>query len=169
MPIQYTTVYQIAQLAPDWPFACIGLLPLIGGAVILWGKRRFKWTKPHWLFSVFLCVFGFIWVGGVGSSVLVADWNVFTAYQKGDYRTVEGIVDNFHPMPYEGHQDECFSVQDQRFCYSISRLHLVSTTPLRMVAPFVLVYPSELPIVTDVSYGSTSPKTRRSLQQSRQQ
>lgn len=118
MPIQYTTVYQIAQLAPDWPFACIGLLPLMGGAVILWGKRRFKWTKLHWLFAVFLCVFGFIWVGGVGRSVLVADWNAFTAYQKGDYRTVEGIAYNFNPMPYEGHQDECFSVQDQRFCYS---------------------------------------------------
>jgi len=27
--IQYTTVYWITQMAPDWPFACIGLLPLL--------------------------------------------------------------------------------------------------------------------------------------------
>jgi hypothetical protein len=40
------------------------------------------------------------------------------AYQNGYYQTVEGVVTDFHPMPYEGHQDECFSVQDQRFCYS---------------------------------------------------
>lgn len=118
MPIEYITAYQISQRLPDWPFASVGLLPLIGGAVILWGKRRFKWTKPHWLLAVFFCVFGVIWVGGVGSSVLVADWDAFAAYQKGNYRTVEGIVYNFRPMPYEGHQDECFSVQDQRFCYS---------------------------------------------------
>ena len=31
---------------------------------------------------------------------------------------VEGVVKNFRPMPYEGHQDECFSVQAQTFCYS---------------------------------------------------
>jgi len=118
MPIQYVTVYEIAQRTPDWPFACIGLVPLIAGAVIIWGKRRFKWTKPHWLFAAFCCVFGIIWVGGVGSSILSADWQAFTAYQKGEYRTVEGVVSDFHPMPYQGHQDECFSVQDQRFCYS---------------------------------------------------
>lgn len=118
MPTQYTTAYQIAQIASDWPFACVGLLPLVAGAVIIWGKRRFKWTKPHWLFAVFLCFFGVLWVGGVGSSVLSADWQAYAAYQKGDYRTVEGIVSDFHPMPYEGHQDECFSVQEQRFCYS---------------------------------------------------
>lgn len=118
MPIEYTTVYQIAQLAPDWPFACVGLLPLIGGGVIIWGKRRFKRTKPHWLFAVFCCVFGIIWVGVVGTSVLSADWQAFTAYQRGDYQIVEGVVTDFHPMPYEGHQDECFSVKDQRFCYS---------------------------------------------------
>ena len=118
MPIQYATVYQITQLVPDWPFACVGLLPLFAGGVIIWGKRRLKWTKPHWLFAIFCCVFGVLWVGGVGSSVLAADWQALTAYQKGDYQTVEGIVSDFHPMPYEGHQDECFSVQNHRFCYS---------------------------------------------------
>ena len=118
MPLQYTTVYQISQLAPDWPFACIGLIPLTAGIVIIWGKRRFKWTKPHWLFAAFCCFFGVLWSGIVGPSILSADWRAFTAYQNGDYRTVEGVVYDFHPMPYEGHQDECFSVQDQRFCYS---------------------------------------------------
>lgn len=31
---------------------------------------------------------------------------------------VQGYVTNFRPMPYEGHQDECFSVQSETFCYS---------------------------------------------------
>jgi hypothetical protein len=118
MPIQYTTVYQITQLAPDWPFACIGLLPLLAGGVIFWGKRRFGWTKPHWLFAVFCCIFGVLWVAGIGTTTLSADRQAFVAYQRGEFQTVEGAVFDFHPMPYEGHQDECFSVQDQRFCYS---------------------------------------------------
>jgi hypothetical protein len=118
VPIQYLTVYEIAQRTPDWPFACIGLIPLIAGAVIIWGKRRFKWTQPHWLFAIFCCLFGAFWVVVVGSSTLLADSDAFVAYQRGEYQTVKGVVTDFHPMPYEGHQDECFSVQDQRFCYS---------------------------------------------------
>jgi hypothetical protein len=34
------------------------------------------------------------------------------------YEILEGSVENFDPMPYEGHQDECFTVQSKRFCYS---------------------------------------------------
>jgi hypothetical protein len=48
----------------------------------------------------------------------LADLNAFAAYHKGEYQTVEGVVTDFRPMPYQGHQDECFSVQDQHFCYS---------------------------------------------------
>jgi len=40
------------------------------------------------------------------------------AYRKGQFSVVEGLVSNFRPMPYEGHQEECFSVQSQTFCYS---------------------------------------------------
>ncbi len=118
MYVEYTTVYQITRRIPDWPFACVGLIPFTGGAVIIWGKRRFKWTKPHWLLPAFFCFFGILWSATAGISTLSADWKEFAAYQKGDYQTVEGVVYDFHPMPYEGHQDECFSVQDQQFCYS---------------------------------------------------
>ena len=118
MPAQYVTVYQIAERLPDWPFACAGLLPLLAGIVILWGKRRFKWNKPHWLFAVACCSFGALWIGVVGTQTLSADSDALTAYQKGDYQTVAGVVTDFHPMPYEGHQEECFSVKEQRFCYS---------------------------------------------------
>lgn len=114
---EYVTVFQIAQRAPDWPFACIGLLPLAAGAVIVWGKRRFKWTQPHWLFAIFCCLFGILWIA-IGTNILRGDSDAVTAHQNGDYQMVQGVVTDFHPMPYEGHQDECFSVQQERFCYS---------------------------------------------------
>ena len=118
MHVDYATAYEISQRAPDWPFACVGFIALIAGVVIICGKRRFKWAQPHWLFAVFCLVFGFLWVSVVGFSTINADSSAYSAYRNGEYQTVEGIVTDFHPMPYEGHQDECFSVADQRFCYS---------------------------------------------------
>src|ERR1700692_2310924 len=44
------------------------------------------------------------------------DWR--SVYGRGGYSTVEGVVHDFKPMPYEGHQDECFWVENQKFCYS---------------------------------------------------
>ena len=118
MASPYVTVFQVTQRSPDLWFACVGLVPLIIGAVVIWGKRRFKCAQPHWLFAVFSCSFGVLWIGVVGTTTASSDLTAFTAYQKGDYQTVEGLVSDFHPMPYEGHQEECFSVQNQRFCYS---------------------------------------------------
>lgn len=160
MPIQYATVYQITQLAPDWPFACVGLLPLFAGGVIIWGKRRFKWIKPHWLFAVFCCIFGVIWVGGIGSSILAGDWRAFTAYQKGDYRTVEGIVSDFHPMPYEGHQTNASLYRITGFATPITKSHRASTTQPHMVVPFAAAYKYESPTMMGVSCGSTFPRIR---------
>lgn len=50
--------------------------------------------------------------------VLIEGSDAFTAFQTGRYSVVEGTVDGFHPTPYEGHDDECFTVGSKRFCYS---------------------------------------------------
>jgi hypothetical protein len=114
MAPDYVTVYQISKESSDWSFALVGFIPLIAGLIILVGKRRFKWKKPHWLLPIFFCGFGVLWLYAAGMGVLQA----LSGYQKGDYLVVEGQVTDFHPMPYEGHQMECFTVQEQHFCYS---------------------------------------------------
>ena len=118
MAPEYVTVYQISKASTDWAFAFAGAIPLIVGIVIIIGKRRFKWKQPHWFMPIFACGFGIIWLCTAGISVLHEDSQALTAYRQGDYQIVEGNVTDFHPMPYEGHQDECFSVEDKRFCYS---------------------------------------------------
>jgi hypothetical protein len=118
MATEYVTVYQISKQFTDWSFALAGVIPLIAGIVIILGKLRFGWKQPRWLVPIFACGFGGLWICTAGLSVLHEDRWALTAYQKGDYHLIEGIVTDFNPMPYEGHQDECFSVQDQRFCYS---------------------------------------------------
>ena len=41
-----------------------------------------------------------------------------SAYKRHDFLVVEGYVTDLRPMPYQGHQDECFTVQPATFCYS---------------------------------------------------
>lgn len=40
------------------------------------------------------------------------------AYRNDDYQIVEGYVVNFDPMPYGGHKDETFEINDVKFGYS---------------------------------------------------
>ena len=40
------------------------------------------------------------------------------AYQKGEYAIVEGYVEDFHPMPYSGHDKESFTINGVRFAYT---------------------------------------------------
>ena len=54
----------------------------------------------------------------MGGQILTKGSDAFTAFRTGQYSLVEGIVTDFHPMPFEGHDDECFTVEAQRFCYS---------------------------------------------------
>jgi hypothetical protein len=40
------------------------------------------------------------------------------AYSRGRFSVIEGTVENFRPMPYEGHQQESFTVNGVAFYYS---------------------------------------------------
>jgi len=121
MPPEYVTVFQIAPSSTGWLFSAIGLVPILIGCALFWAKKKFSWIRLkeiHWFLPAFFCAFGFIWVVFVGPAIIRQDSKLVTAYRNSDYSLVEGVVTDFHPMPYEGHQDECFSVKEKRFCYS---------------------------------------------------
>ena len=112
------TVFQISKESTDWSFALAGAIPLLVGIVIIFGKRRLGWKRPGWFTPIFACCFGLLWFWIAGMSVMGGESQALNSFQKGNYEIVEGNVTDFNPMPDEGHQDECFSVQDKRFCYS---------------------------------------------------
>ena len=43
---------------------------------------------------------------------------IVKAYEQGNYQTVEGYVENFDPMPHEGHKHESFDINGVSFSYS---------------------------------------------------
>ena len=45
------------------------------------------------------------------------------AYTRGEYQIVEGYVENFDPMPYEGHKNESFEINGVQFSYSDYNIH----------------------------------------------
>jgi hypothetical protein len=114
--LEYVTVYQISKQSPDWVLSWVGVLPFIVSVVIIVGKRWFRWRRPNWFVPIFLALFGFVLFYVTPS--LNEDSEALSAFQSGHYSFVEGVVTDFHPMPYEGHDEECFSVGSQRFCYS---------------------------------------------------
>ena len=84
--------------------------------------ERTKEVKYNKKFVRIFCTFALIFVvliGGLGY------WGLFDMYQEvvgaykdGDYEIVEGYVENFEPMPYEGHAQESFDINGVHFEYS---------------------------------------------------
>lgn len=122
----YVTVYQIsameaysspADLVKFVPVA-FGIVALIFGIGLILHIPRSRLKASRWIASTGLCAFGVISLCILAPPILRRDKDALSAFQRGDYRVVKGRVADFDPMPYDGHKEECFSVQDRRFCYS---------------------------------------------------
>ena len=108
-----TVLYECA-----WEYnrhAFIPLFMVIGGIIMLFRGR------PKGFELVFVAIF--ITVSAAISALMVAEQvdqynKIVVAYQQGDYLIVEGYVENFHPMPKEGHDTEEFDLNGVHFEYS---------------------------------------------------
>ncbi len=109
---QYTTVFDITHKGFDLWFPAFGLIIILGSVLVIRERRAGYW----WAYLGI--VIGLLWIPLTFSSMHSAYGACRTAYENGHYSIAEGYVADFHPMPFEGHQDECFTVQGVRFCYS---------------------------------------------------
>ncbi len=114
----YVTVFEITQKPFEWWFSAIGVIFVVMGIVFVVVGRKWPSQKRAKATGYGALVFALLWTLLAFGSTFPVYRRCIEAYRSGNYSAVEGIVENFHPMPYEGHQDECFSVQGQRFCYS---------------------------------------------------
>jgi hypothetical protein len=114
----YATVFEITQKPFQWWFSAFGLIfVVIGIALVLVGKKWPSQKRAKYV-GFFMLVFASLWTVLTFTSTFSEYKKCVDAYRTGNYAVVEGSVRDFRPMPYEGHQDECFSVQNERFCYS---------------------------------------------------
>lgn len=89
---------------------------------ILKATSKEKYTRISYkVVKIFCaCAFSFVFILSAiaGLSQIYMYKNVVGAYKSGDYKIVEGYVENFIPMPYEGHSDESFEINGVKFAYS---------------------------------------------------
>lgn len=115
---QYRVAFDLYQKGYQWGFPAFGLIFIVIGAVLVWLQRMMNWQPSRRFAGYFMMGFACLWSGLVFSSTFREYTALRSAYRHSQFSIVEGRVTNFHPMPYQGHQDECFSVQSETFCYS---------------------------------------------------
>lgn len=116
-PAQYRVVFDVSQKPFEWWFPAFGLLFIVLGCAYVWLSRRFQWHYSR-LFAGFFIGFACLWTLAALAATLPEYLDLRSAIKEGRASVVEGYVTNFRPMPYQGHQDECFSVSEKTFCYS---------------------------------------------------
>jgi hypothetical protein len=115
---QYRVVFDLSQKGFQWWFPAFGLIFAVIGGVFIWLGRRNRWPLSRKFFGYFMVGFACLWSGLAFASTFGEYFKLDSAYRQGHFSVVEGHVTNFRPMPYEGHKDECFSVESETFCYS---------------------------------------------------
>jgi hypothetical protein len=115
----HQTVFKITKQGYDWWFPAIGIgIAAVGFALMRVTRNRTPRTwRNHWQFHA-MAWFGTVWALFLFAVTLPECLKLRRAYRSGTYSIVEGDVHDFHPMPKTGHDTECFSVKQNRFCYS---------------------------------------------------
>jgi hypothetical protein len=120
--MDYKTVFEVT----DKGFDMIALMPLLFvviGIGISWFNIKYNKSKsPKRKFTI---VFGFIF-SGFASIMLMLTVPSGLAYrnrtlkifENKEYQVVEGVIEDFHPMPHSGHDVESFTVKGVYFEYS---------------------------------------------------
>jgi hypothetical protein len=114
----YVTVFEITQKPFQWWFSAVGLIGVAIGIVFVLIGKKWPSQKQARITGYAVIVFGLLYSLFVFVHTFSQYRICMKAYQTGSYNVVEGYVEHFRPMPYEGHQDECFSVRSETFCYS---------------------------------------------------
>lgn len=76
------------------------------------GRKTVAWIVTAAIAFELILGGAFFWMNALQYRATVG------AYRRGEYRTVEGYVEDFHPMPETGHDRESFTVGGVEFAYS---------------------------------------------------
>ena len=120
--MEYKVVFEIAKSGlGELTFVFPGLLFIIIGMFLIMFRNRLAKNRPKWFanaFSFFFLGFAVLWTIRAGISINSEQSGLRKSYEQGDFKVVEGIVENFDPMPQSGHKMESFTIKGVRFEYS---------------------------------------------------
>ncbi|MBD1575662.1 hypothetical protein HC723_04240 [Vibrio sp. S11_S32] len=124
--MDYEVVFMMARGGlGSLTFAIPGLVFIAIGFFLIKNRDRLAKYRSRLfvtIFSWFFFVFAVLWTLLAGLGIGLIQYQLRSDYAEGNYEIVEGIVENFEPMPYEGHQSESFTVNGIKFKYSDFRV-----------------------------------------------
>ena len=117
MEINYTLVYDASKVWPNNAIISLHLfvlaLTIFFIACCIFMKSKCK--------KIVVCISAFfgILIGSCGAvNIDRKFWECRQITKNKDYEVIEGVVKDFHPMPYTGHDSERFVVNGVNFAYS---------------------------------------------------
>src|SRR5256885_15442099 len=123
--MDYQVVYDVTQQPWPWPGPAIGLA-FVAFAILMWRIRdRLPWRGPfrtspaaRKAWAAMCLAVSILWTAVAIPGTLGPYLKAQRALRDGRASVVEGRVQNFHPMPYSGHDTERFTVGDVHFAYT---------------------------------------------------
>jgi hypothetical protein len=120
--MDYKTVFEITNKGFDLILLLPVLFILIGLSISLFNIKYNKSKSPTKKFTI---IFGFIFSGfallmslAIIPNKLSTWYKTNKIFENKEYQVVEGVIENFHPMPEGGHDIESFTVNGVKFAYS---------------------------------------------------
>lgn len=114
----YQTVFEISHKPFPWWFPACGLLVVAFGCLIQKGVTSTRASKRGGKSNGWpVIVFGMLWTLAAFGGILPNYVRYNEAYRNGQYSVVDGVVEDFQPMPHQGCKCKCFRVTDVRLCY----------------------------------------------------
>ena len=122
----YHMVYDFADRLPRFGFMLLPLIFVVVGIGIYFYHKKFVDSNATSTFGIkkrkYGMAFGIIFAsfGGLISVLLIPImlgeyYNTKSVYDKKQYQSIEGNVQNYHPMPEGGHDTERFTVNGVEF------------------------------------------------------
>ncbi len=122
----YQIVFDITEAGfRYWWFSASGLAVVVAGLMMVLWQRRLTHvgaSRARRAFAWFFLSFGVLWTLVTFTDTYGEYRRLIRAVEAREVAYVEGIVENFVPMPYGGHSSERFEVGGKRFEYSDYRV-----------------------------------------------
>jgi hypothetical protein len=121
--MRYVTVFNAgSDPFRNWDFFLFGLIAVAIGVGLVFAPSRIfpprmkdEFRIP---FGIFYLLFASVWTVTAGASIVSEDLRASHDLAARNCTSVAGVVEDFHPAPWEGHSMESFTVAGVRFEYS---------------------------------------------------
>jgi hypothetical protein len=118
--MRYIAIFDAAaEPLRNWWFPAFGLIFVAMGILLVFKPEALSTRVVQRAgFRWFVLIFAVGWTVVSGLAIGLDSYKASSALRTGNYKVVEGRVENFKPMPWAGHGDETFDVNGVHFAYS---------------------------------------------------